>query len=81
MQIIIQNHCTLKVTESKTRYKAILGSNIYAKLLFPHAIKACDTTSLINGEDKSTVFKKTCKSHEEIESAGKKSNVYLFSKA
>ena len=26
------NHCTLKATKSKTRYKTALGSNIYAKL-------------------------------------------------
>ena len=56
MQIIIQNHCTLKVTKSKTRYKTILGSNIYAKLLFLHALTGCDTTSSINGVGKSTVF-------------------------
>ena len=47
MQIIIQNHRTLKVAKSKTRYKTILGSNIYAKLLFPDALSECDTTSSI----------------------------------
>ena len=59
MQTIIQNHYTLKATKSKTRYKTILGSNNYAKLLLLHALTGCDTTSSINGVDKSSVFKKT----------------------
>ena len=46
----------LKVTKSKTRYKIILGSNIYAKLLFLHALEGWETTSSINGVGKSTVF-------------------------
>ena len=58
MQIIIQNHCTLKVAKSKTRYKTILGSNIYAKLLFPDALSECDTTSSIIEVGKWPVFKK-----------------------
>ena len=55
---MIQNHCILKVTKSKTRYKTILGSNIYAKLLFLHVLTGCDTTSSINGVGKSRVLKK-----------------------
>ena len=58
MQTIIHNHCTLKVTKSKTRYKIILGSSIYAKALLLHVLTGCDTTSSINRVGKSTVFKR-----------------------
>ena len=52
MQIIIQNHCILKLTKSKTKYKTILGSNSYAKLLFLDVLLECDTTSSISGVGK-----------------------------
>ena len=55
MQTLIQNHCTLKVTKSKTRYNAVLGSNIYAKLLLLQGLTGCDTTSYINGVGKSAL--------------------------
>ena len=96
MQTLIQNHCTLKVTKSKTRYNAVLGSNIYAKLLLLQGLTGCDTTFYINGvgkpalrylkkllsnkhlQEAALVFTASSKSHEEIKSAGKKSNVYYF---
>ena len=56
-----------------------------------NSLTGCDTTSSINEVGKATVFKNLLsnkhlslvfsasgKSHEEIESAGKKSNVYYF---
>ena len=49
MQTIIQKQSTLKVTKSKTRYKRISGSIIYAKFPFLHILTGCDTTSSING--------------------------------
>ena len=69
IQVIIQNHCTLKVKKVKFGssssyykisyyHKTILGSNIYTKLLFVHALTGCDTTSSINGVGRATVFKK-----------------------
>ena len=94
MQTIIQNHCTLKVTKSKTKYETILGSNIYAKLLSLHALTGCDTTFSIKGVGKSLVFEKpisnkqmqeaalvfttSSKLHEEIETAGKKTMSIVF---
>ena len=63
MQIIIQNHCTVKVTESKKGsnsnifdHKIILGSNIYTGLLFLHILTECDTTFSINGLGRATVL-------------------------
>ena len=65
MQTIIQNHCTLKVTNSKKgsihnifHFKTILGFEIHAKLLFLHALTRCGITSSINKVGKVTVFKK-----------------------
>ena len=60
-----KNHCTLKVTKKENKvvphnifhHKTILGSNIYAKIIFLHALTGCDTSSSINGARKATDFK------------------------
>ena len=63
MQMIIQNHFTLKVTNSKKssihnifHFKTILGCESHAKLLFLHALTRCDITFSINKVGKDTVF-------------------------
>ena len=58
---MILNHCTLKVTKKQGgsswtfHYKTILGSDIYTKV-FLHALTGCNTTSLIDGAEKATIF-------------------------
>ena len=92
MQTLIQNYRTLKVTKSKTRYKTNLGSNIYAKLLFLHALTGCHTAFSISGVGKSMIFKKLLSNKHFQEAAlslppianpmkriiWEKSNVYYF---
>ena len=69
MQTIIQYHCTLKVTKSKTRYQNILWSNIYAKLLLLHALTRYDTTSSINGVGICLRYLKTFLSNKHLQEA------------